>query len=336
MLAKLLAAASRKGGLISLGGTEPRPIQRAVVFGGCGFLGQWLIRRLTARGIEVTSVDRDPRGRLEGLGVTSLQIPPRDAEFELADLMSRRRFDVAFSLIGTGLVPRSVAAPLEDLSNNVGALLGLLEVIRRLDAPPLVVNLSSAAVYGSAQTTPMTETHPRHPESPYGVSKVAGEEYLRLYNTLYGIPAMSVRPFSIYGPGQRKLVIYDLLRRLISGENPLVVAAAAEVTRDFIFVEDAAEMIVRLAERAPAEAHAYNACSGRGTSLRELTGLLIGLAQPSASVEFIGTGRPGDPIHWIGSRDLVLAVTGVEPTALSEGLARTVAWMTAAQERSGT
>lgn len=311
---------------------EAREIRRAVVFGGCGFVGQWLVRRLTARGVDVTSVDRDPRGRLEGSGVTSLQIPPRNAEFELADLMSRRPFDVAFSLIGTGLVPRSLAAPLEDLASNVGSLLGMLEVIRRLDAPPLVVSLSSAAVYGTAQTTPMTEEHPLAPESPYGVSKAAGEEYLRLYHKLYGIPSMSVRPFSIYGPGQRKLVIYDLLRRLIDGEKLLVVDAPAEITRDFVFVEDVAEMLVRLAERAPAEANAYNACSGLGTSLDELVALLIAIAQADASVVFTGTARPGDPTHWIGSRERVASITGVEPTGLPEGLARTAAWLTVARE----
>lgn len=311
---------------------DARDIRRVVVFGGCGFLGQWLIRRLTARGIDVTSVDRDPRGRLEGYGVTSLQIPPRNAEFELADLMSRRAFDVAFSLIGTGLVPRSVAAPLEDLANNVGSLLGLLEVIRRLETPPLVVSVSSAAVYGSARATPVTEEHPRSPESPYGVSKAAGEDYLRLYNKLYALPAMSVRPFSIYGPGQKKLVIYDLIRRLISGENPLVVNSAAEITRDFLYVEDAAEMVVRLAERAPAHADAYNACSGHGTSLAELAELLIALAQPDASVEFTGNLRQGDPMHWVGARERVGAITGVEPTSLTEGLSRTIAWVKATSE----
>ena len=298
-----------------------------MVFGGCGFLGQSLVRRLTARGINVTSVDRDPRGRLDGLGITSLQIPAGNSEFELADLMADEPVDVAFSLIGTGLVPRSVAAPLEDLANNVGSLLGLLEVIRRLDHPPLVVYLSSAAVYGSAQAIPMTEGHPRRPESPYGVSKATGEDYLRLYNTLYGIPAMSVRPFSIYGPGQRKLVIYDLLRRLIAGEDPLVVNAAPEITRDFVFVEDVAETIVRLAERAPADAHAYNACSGHGTSLGELVALLVRLALPDTSVVFSGTTRLGDPTHWVGSRVLTAAISGVEPTPLDDGLRRTAAWM---------
>jgi UDP-glucose 4-epimerase len=313
--------------------STPRELRSAVVFGGSGFLGQWVIRRLTARGVEVTSVDRDPRGRLEGTGVTSLQIPPRDAEFELADLMARRRFDVAFALIGTGLVPRSVAAPLEDLGNNVGSLLGLLEVIRRLDAPPLVVSLSSAAVYGSAQTTPVTEEHPRRPESPYGVSKSAAEDYLRLYNTHYGVPAITVRPFSIYGPGQRKLVIYDLLRRLLSGEDPLVIQAPANVTRDFLFVEDAAEMVVRLAERAPTDAPAFNACSGKGTSLAELAALLTAVTRPDVTVEFTGSARLGDPLRWIGSRAREAAVTGVEPLALADGLARTAAWLVAEDEK---
>ena len=304
-----------------------------MVFGGCGFLGQWVIRRLIAHGVDVTSVDRDPRGRLEGSGATSLQMPARDAEFELADLMARSSFDVAFSLIGTGLVPRSVAAPLEDLANNVGSLLGLLEVVRRLDSPPLVVSLSSAAVYGSAQFIPVTEEHPRKPESPVRVSKAAGEDYIRLYHELYGIPAIIARPFSIYGPGQRKLVVYDLLKRLYSGEDPLVVNAPPEYVRDFVLVADAAEMIVRLAESAPRDAQSYNVCSGQGTSLRKLVSSLIAVVGTEAGVRFTGSPRPGDPTHWIGCPDRTRNITGVDPIDLASGLTTTAAWLAAVSAR---
>ncbi|MGI8801375.1 MAG: NAD-dependent epimerase/dehydratase family protein [Solirubrobacteraceae bacterium] len=312
----------------------PREIRSALVLGGCGFLGQWLISRLTARGIGVSSVDRDPRGRLAGMGVTSIQMTTLNSALELTALMGAGDFDVVFSLVGTGLVPRSVAAPLDDLANNVGSLVVLLDVVRRMDPPPLVVSVSSAAVYGSARSVPMTEQHPRRPESPYGVSKAAGEDYLDLYHRAYGVPALCVRPFSIYGPGQRKLVIYDLLERLRGSEDPLVVQASEHITRDFVYVEDVAETIVRLAERAPARGEAYNACSEQETSLRGLVELLVGLVAPDTRVSFTGATRPGDPTRWVGSRRLTSSTTGLTPTVLTDGVDRTWRWLDESARRA--
>jgi UDP-glucose 4-epimerase len=173
---------------------------------------------------------------------------------------------------------------------------------------------------------PMAEDHVLRPVSPYGVSKLAAENYVRLFSELYGFPALSVRMFSLYGPRQRKQVVYDLLRRALNGERPLTVLGSAQVTRDFVFVKDAAEALVALARSAPARGEAYNVASGISTSLGELVALVvqeIGLPIP---VRFTGDVRAGDPLHWEGDPQKARALGANCSTPLIDGIRCTTQW----------
>jgi UDP-glucose 4-epimerase len=138
-----------------------------------------------------------------------------------------------------------------------------------------------------------------------------------------------VRPFSIYGPRQRKLVVYDLLTRLHGGERPLRMLGSPEVSRDFVFVEDAARGLVALARSAHGTGEAYNLASGRSTSLGELATTLGEIAGVEADVEFTGQVRAGDPLHWTGDPQRARALGVRCDTPLEEGLRRTAEWFVA-------
>jgi UDP-glucose 4-epimerase len=194
-----------------------------------------------------------------------------------------------------------------------------------------MVFVSSAAVYGDSRYQPMDEQHPLEPKSPYGVSKLAAEGYVRLYARLHGVRGLTVRPFSIYGPRQRKLVVYDLLTRLHDGERPLRMLGSPDVSRDFVFVEDAARALVVLARAAAAEGEAYNLASGRSTSLHELATSLIDVTGIEVDVEFSGEVRAGDPLHWTGDPQRAGALGVRCDTPLEEGLRRTADWFAAAR-----
>jgi UDP-glucose 4-epimerase len=186
-------------------------------------------------------------------------------------------------------------------------------------------------VYGDARYLPMDEDHPLEPKSPYGVSKLTAEGYVRLYWRLHGLAGLVVRPFSVYGPRQRKLVVYDLLARLHDGERPLRIRGAPDVTRDFVFAEDAARALVALARMAPGRAETYNLATGGGTSLQELATLLVSLSGIDAEVEFTGSVRAGDPYRWTGDPRRALALGVGCDTPLAEGLRRTVEWFAASR-----
>lgn len=304
-----------------------RRISTAAVIGGAGFIGRHLVTEMVSAGIRVTSVDRDPRGRLEGSGATSVQAEIAAGEDKLIDLLVNADLDAVFITTGTGLVPRSLESPVADLDNNVLPVLTVLEIVRRRESPPVVVYLSSAAVYGDAQVVPVSEDEPPEPLSPYGVSKLAAERYLRLYHLLYGTPTISLRPFSVFGPGQRKLVVHDLLVRFLAGEDPLTIRGVPEVTRDYVLVTDVARCAHQLALAAPACGEAFNICSGVGTSLADLVDGLRAACGSVAEIRFTGSARPGDPLRYVGDPSAGAALGASCDSDLRQGFEATADWL---------
>jgi UDP-glucose 4-epimerase len=301
-----------------------REFQRALALGGTGFIGRHLVAHLADQGIETTTVGRQGlAGAPEAWTVVQGELD----ELDLGELLTESRPDVVFHLAGTSLVPPSLEAPREDLMANVGTTIRVLEAMRRLPSPPVVVFVSSAAVYGTAKHVPMDEDHPLAPVSPYGVSKLAAEQYVRLYCDLHGLSGVSVRPFSVYGPRQRKLAVYDLLRRLASGEDPLRVEGSREVSRDFVWVGDAVRGLLQLGRAAPARGEAYNLASGVETTLGELVNLLIEVSGGAIRAEFSGTVRPGDPLRWAGDPSRAAALGVACDTPLPVGLQLTAEWL---------
>lgn len=292
-----------------------RKLRHALVLGGSGFIGSWLVERLNDEGVEVTVLDRAVGREVN--------------EESVAEVLGQARVDAVFHLANAALVPPSVDEPMEDLESNIVTTLAALEGMRRAQTDAVMVFVSSAAVYGDSRYHPMDEDHPLEPKSPYGVSKLAAERYVRLYARLHGVRGLAVRPFSIYGPWQRKLVVYDLLTRLHQGERPLRMLGAPDVSRDFVFVEDAVRGLVLLARGAEADGEAYNLASGRSTSLQELATLLVEAAGLEADVEFTGEVRAGDPLHWTGDPRRAAALGIRCETPLAEGLRRTAEWFAA-------
>jgi UDP-glucose 4-epimerase len=235
--------------------------------------------------------------------------------------------DAVFHLASPAFVPPSLVDPVGDLLGNAGSTLLLLEAVRRCGRPPVVALMSSAAIYGTARSLPMGEDHPLEPTSPYGVAKLAAEEYLRLYTRLYDIDGFAARPFSLYGPGQQKLIVFDLFRRVLAGEDPLVIHGRREVTRDLLYVGDAARSIVALARNAPARGESYNLGAGRAVSLGDLADAVVAATGVPVAVEFTGEVRAGDPLHWEADTSRATALGAGAVTPLDEGLAKTAAWV---------
>lgn len=305
-----------------------RLVRRALVTGGAGFLGSWIVETLAEAGVEVTVLDRTARPVVE-LPTGAELIHAELRGYPIAELLAEREIDAVFQLVGTPTVPPSVEHPLEDLRLNTESTLSVLEAARKLGRPPLVLFISSAAVYGESVTLPMAEDHPLRPISPYGISKLAAERYVELYARMHSIPALSVRPFSLYGPRQRKLVVYDLLARIGGGENPLVVLGSPDVSRDFVFAADAARMIVGLARVAQARGETYNIASGVPVSLGELVGALVELTGRGGTAHFTGEVRPGDPLHWRGDPSRAAELGVRTTTSLLDGLGQTIEWFRA-------
>ena len=210
--------------------------------GGAGFIGSHLVEQLVEGGCEVTVLDDLSGGRLENLARVRNRVRLLQADARLPEVAADavEGCDVIYQLAAIVSVPRSLAEPLATLDVNVRGVLNVLEAARRAGVSRMVL-ASSAAVYGD------TGANDPRPLSPYGLEKATGESYLRLYADLYGMCAVALRFFNVFGPRQDPSSPYsgvlslftDRLRR----DLPLQVFGDGEQTRDFIHVRDVARAL---------------------------------------------------------------------------------------------
>jgi UDP-glucose 4-epimerase len=255
---------------------------------------------------------------------------------DVGRVVTKAGVDTVFDLAGSANAPGSLHAPLGDLAANSGQTLRILESLRGLPAPPFYVYGSSAAVYGRVSRLPIAEDDPVTPLSPYAVSKLATEQYISLYARVHGQPGISLRFFSVYGPGQRKQAIFDLIREASAAGGMLHVKAPADVTRDFVFVKDVVGAAVDLAQRAAGDGEVFNVASGRETSMDELARAILAACAVEKGVSFGQTVRPGDPHRYVGATERIASLGVHLETPLVEGLRDTAAWIHEDQHRTAT
>lgn len=300
---------------------------RVLITGGAGFIGSHLTKSLLHMGAHVTVVDGKAPVVPEFRRGSLTPVPARVGTDEFARwLPAAGPFDYIFHLAGRADVGKSVTSPHVDFSTNLLATMHLLEALRVLDWKTRLVFASSAAVYGNPACLPVDEATPTIPISPYGVGKLAAERYVAVYSRLYGLSAATLRMFSVYGPGQTKLVIYDFMAKLHASPGELVVHGDGTQVRDFLYVEDAVRAFLVVAAWGRDDGFAYNAASGQGIAIGDLAQFIVRAQEPGAAITFTQRPRQGDPDRWIGSC-VPLTDLGWQPLcSLDSGIARTAAW----------
>lgn len=289
------------------------------------------MEQLVSHGAAVTIIDNLSSGRRENLScaldkVNLLELDIRYLAWE--ELLGKQQYDILFHFAANAYVPPSVERPDWDYQINLESTLRLLEALRKIKWTGALIYASSAAVYGNPVKIPIHEDDPTVPISPYGVSKLAAERYVAVYSQLYGLKTASLRFFSVYGPRQRKQVVYDLIQKIFQNPSELFIYGDGSQTRDFSYVEDVARAAMLVAECAPLRGEVYNVASGRECSIQELAEQLCQIIGASPKFVYSGSVRPGDPERW--SVDIKrLAALGYKPqVSLEEGLRRTVKWFT--------
>jgi UDP-glucose 4-epimerase len=312
----------------------------ALVTGGAGFIGSHVADAYLARGWSVTVVDNLSSGKRENVpaGADFVELDVRDER--LHDLFDRKG---GFELINHHAaqvdVRLSVQNPRLDAEINVLGLLNILEAARQWQSRRLVLISSGGVVYGDADSRPIPESAPKRPESPYGVSKLVSEYYLRSYRLLHGLDYVALRYSNVYGPRQdphgEAGVVAIFCSRLIAGE-PLVVFGSGEQTRDYVYVDDVvqANMIVsqtELDDGTGLDDRAFNVGTGRETSVNELANALMAAAGREVAVER-APARPGE-LEWNSLASDRLRALGWEAAVdLSDGLRRTYRWIAGVDE----
>jgi UDP-glucose 4-epimerase len=239
---------------------------RAIVTGGAGFIGSHLVDTLVGRGDDVAVVDNFSSGKRENLNERA-RLVEDDIRDEL-DIWDELRPDVCFHLAAQADVNVSVQRPDYDAGVNVLGTVRILEGAR-LHGTQVVFASTGGAIYGECDG-PAAETAERRPMSPYGIAKLAGEEYLAGWNRLHGTRHIALRFANVYGPrqdsGLEGGVVSIFLERMARGE-PTTIYGDGEQSRDYVYVDD----VVRAALAAAGHGGGvFNVGTGTETSVNEL------------------------------------------------------------------
>jgi len=276
--------------------------KEAVVTGGAGFIGSNLCRTLLEEGAKVTAFDNLSSGKIDFIkdlmdkGFNFVQGDIRDpAALEKATKNS----EVIFHLAAQTSVPFSMENPNEDCEINVVGTLNVLEAARKADAR--VVFASSCAVYGNPEKRPTPETYPTNPIAFYGLSKLLGENCCRFHQKTYDLEVVMLRIFNVYGPNCHG-VIYDFLDKLQKTPNKLEVLGTGRQSRDFVYISDMVNFLLKAATSPAAAGEAFNVGTGTTTSVSELAKMIIEiLGLKDVDIYFKG-GQA-----WEGDMDITLA-----------------------------
>jgi UDP-glucose 4-epimerase len=298
---------------------------RVLVTGGAGFIGSHVVDELLTREHEVAVLDNLSTGSPANLR-PGVHFYKSDITMDLADVMAACHPEVVVHMAAQVSVPKSVADPLRDLAVNVGGTSNVVMTAAKAKVRKVVV-ISSAAVYGIPRSLPVTEESEQEVVSPYGLSKLSAERYVRLLGNMAGIAYTILRPANIYGPHQTTegegAVVPAFLARFLSGRDPVIHGDGSQ-TRDFLFVSDMARAIAASVEKG--DGQTLNVSSGMPVTVNELwtkLATLVGWRKPPQ----YGPARQGDIPHSVMANATARRHLSWEPkVGLDAGLASTVLW----------
>jgi UDP-glucose 4-epimerase len=295
-----------------------------MVTGGAGFIGSHITDLLIADGYKVIVVDNLSTGKRQNLNPKALFYHVDIRSDDLARVIRETRPDVVFHQAAQSAVKVSTDDPKHDADVNVVGLINLLEACSSYDVRK-VVFASSGATYGNPHYLPMDEEHPQHPESPYGISKMVSEHYLRYYARDKNLSFTALRYGNVYGPRQDPYgeagVVAIFTQQLLLGEIPTIHWDGKQ-SRDYVYVTDVARANLLAANAGD------NACycigTGRGTSVNRIFSMIQD-ALGRTVIPRHSDRRPGDLRHAHFDSTRARVELGWSPTVrLPAGIAETV------------
>jgi nucleoside-diphosphate-sugar epimerase len=301
-----------------------------LVTGGAGFIGSHLSEELVRRGHTVRVIDSLITGKRNNLShLPSVEF----CEGDVADLDACRAAvkDIDYVLHQAAIpsVPRSVKDPLTSNRANIDGSLNILVAARDAGVKRLVYAGSSSA-YGNTATLPKREDMPTDPLSPYALQKLVAEQYCAMFTRLYGFEAVTIRYFNVFGPRQDpgspySGVISLFATAVLEGREPTIYGDG-EQTRDFTYVANVVDGVLRACEAPKAPGQVINVATGGRISLNELWATMNRLAGTSLSARHVDA-RAGDVRDSQADISKAKSLLGYEPTVfLEEGLRRTIDW----------
>lgn len=272
-----------------------------LILGSEGFIGHHLVQHFSQMNYLVHGCDLFETPQNSGYAYTKVsRLSP-----EWEEIFSKQVFDFCINAAGSGNVPYSMTHPLADFESNTLDTMRVLEAIRKLSKNCRYLHISSAAVYGNPEKLPVHENDKKNPLSPYGWNKLMAEHICREYQVVYGIATAVIRPFSVYGKGLRKQLLWDICSKLNNADAIRLFGTGNE-SRDFIHITDLTILIQHIVEKAAFECDIFNAASGEETFIKDIAKIFEVFFHGKKTIRFSGEVRQGDPLNWCAD------ITGIQ------------------------
>ncbi len=310
--------------------------KRVLVTGGLGFIGSNLARRLVAEGARVTLCDAMIAGYGGNLAnvreiAGQVAIDPSDVRDEEAMGRLVADCDIVYHLAAQVSHVMSLSNPYPDIDINIKGTAALLEACRKRNPDALVIRSGTRGQYGPAVTLPVSETTPSDPRGIYEISQLSAEMICRTYTRIHGIRTVPLRLTNVYGPrGQMRHSQFGVVNwfvRLALEGKPIPIFGSGKILRDFLYVDDCVEALLRAAGEPRAIGEVLNVGHDRPSTFLEVAEILVELV-PGTRLEFTDftpERRAQEPGDFVSDITKIRSLLGWEPTTdLREGLARTV------------
>ncbi len=302
-----------------------------LVTGGAGFIGSHVVEGLIDKGERVRVLDNFATGKRENLlpWEDRVEIVEGDIRSYHTVIDALQGIDIVVHLGALPSVPRSVKDPITTNDVNVGGTLNVLDASRFCGVKKFVF-ASSSSVYGNGGGLPRREDMPCFPVSPYAISKLAGEQYALSFAQLYGMEVVSLRFFNVFGPRQDPTSQYSgviaKFCRWVLEEKPVVIFGDGTQTRDFTYVKDVAEVVIRAGSASGVSREVVNVAQGKRVSVLHLVEVLEEITGRDIERHF-APPRKGDVMHSQADITKMKRLFDYEPRfSFEEGMRHTFEW----------